>query len=191
MPETFNKLRRKVYHITQLIPLFINRSVEYARNKKDNIYISNNCLYSYGSHFIIAKWILTKNNEYKLLCTLRRNSKTTNRQINMFEKYSCHLDKDTKIYTFDPDIYDIDSDITEIYNKIIELRGKYYKAKKTKETYQKEIIHWCNIGIKSYEFYTNEYNDKRFEIQKETIQKYAIMCNIKLAFETHPGFALI
>jgi hypothetical protein len=86
---------KKVHTPQNVAHLFVNQLQSEARTQTNNFYFFNNKIYSYNSHFIIAKHY---NGE--LLFTLRGYSKTTAKHINHVRNASSHINK---IYCYYPD----------------------------------------------------------------------------------------
>ena len=86
---------KKVHNPQNVAHLFANQLQSEARTQTNNFYFFNDKIYSYGSHFIIAKHY---NGE--LLFTLRGYSNTTCKHINHVYNASSHINK---IYCYYPE----------------------------------------------------------------------------------------
>lgn len=91
---------KKVVSKSEVAHLFAHQSQDEARNSGDNFYFKGDTIYSYGSHFPIAKHIVNKNKEKGLLFTTRTYSNTTAKQISVTRSACSHLNI---IYCTSPD----------------------------------------------------------------------------------------
>jgi hypothetical protein len=83
---------KKVVNKQQVAHLWANKLQNEARTPTNNFYFHNDTIYSYGSHFPIAKHI-ERGGENKILFTLRSYSNTTSKQISIVRGASSHIDK--------------------------------------------------------------------------------------------------
>ena len=83
---------KKVVNKQQVAHLWANKLQTEARTPTNNFYFHNDTIYSYGSHFPIAKHI-ERNGQNKILFTLRSYSHTTSQHIQIVRGASSHIDK--------------------------------------------------------------------------------------------------
>ena len=83
---------KKVVNKQQVAHLWANKLQNEARTPTNNLYFHNDTIYSYGSHFPIAKHI-ERGGENKILFTLKSYSNTTSKQISIVRGASSHIDK--------------------------------------------------------------------------------------------------
>jgi hypothetical protein len=86
---------RKVVSPEQVAHLFANQMQQEARTQTSNLYFYGERIYSYGSHFCIAKFV----DEQTLLFTERGYSNTTAKHIGIVRHATSHKDK---IYCANP-----------------------------------------------------------------------------------------
>lgn len=80
---------KKVNTPENVAHLFANQLQSEARTQTNNFYFINDKIYSYGSHFVIAKFY----NDFNLLFTERGYSNTTSKHINHVRNASSHINK--------------------------------------------------------------------------------------------------
>lgn len=91
----------KTVHTPEMVAhLFAHQTQDHARNSGDTFYFLGNELFSYGSHFCIAKHVENKKGEKALLFTTRSYSNTTYKHVNKAHHATNHLNK---IYCAYPD----------------------------------------------------------------------------------------
>ena len=74
---------------SQIAHLWANQHQQEARNSNNSFYFYGNTIYSYGSHFAIAKHI-SNGNESATLFTTRSYSNTTAKHINITRQAARH-----------------------------------------------------------------------------------------------------
>jgi len=126
--------------------LFANQSQDEARTSNSNFYFKGNTIYSYGTHFAIAKHIEV-NGLRALLFTLRGYSNTTSKHINYVAQATSHLNV---IYCCDPS-YSHDANFLYWQNECKETCLKLTKAKKP-EIYLNHLA-YINNQVKIYADY--------------------------------------
>lgn len=77
--------------ISQVAHLWANQLQDDAKNSGHNFYFSGNTIYSYGSHFPIAKHIVNASGEKATLFTERSYSNTTAKHISVVRQAARHL----------------------------------------------------------------------------------------------------
>jgi hypothetical protein len=85
---------------SQIAHLFAYLSQYEARNSANNFYFRNKSIFSYGSHFCIAKHIQNSKGEKALLFTKQSYSNTTSKHIAIVRQATSHLNK---IYCISPE----------------------------------------------------------------------------------------
>lgn len=82
---------KRVFPTDEVAHLFAHKHTEDARNPNDNLFVSGNTIYSYGSHFPIASHISNKKHENALLFTTRGYSNTTAKHLSIVRSACSHL----------------------------------------------------------------------------------------------------
>jgi hypothetical protein len=72
-----NKRQKHVFDTGEIPHLWAHRTQEDARNKQGNLYFERDTIYSYGSHFPIARHVVNKAGDRAILFTTRTYSVTT------------------------------------------------------------------------------------------------------------------
>lgn len=85
--------------ISHIAHLWANKLQDSARNS-GNFYFDRNTIYSYGSHFPIAKHITNARGESAVLFTERNYSHTTTKHISVVRQAANHLNR---IYCYNPE----------------------------------------------------------------------------------------
>jgi hypothetical protein len=80
--------------------LWANKIQDDARTPTGNLYFRNDEIWSYGSHFLIAKHVVNSSGQQAVLITKRNYSVTTNQQINIVRSASRHI---KQLFVPDPD----------------------------------------------------------------------------------------
>jgi hypothetical protein len=68
---------RHVFHTSEIPHLWAHRAQDDARNQQGNLFFNGDTIYSYGSHFPIARHVYNQHNEHAVLFTTRNYSNTT------------------------------------------------------------------------------------------------------------------
>lgn len=90
---------KKVHTPENVAHLFANRIQSEATNSGRTLFFNQSTIYSYGSHFAIAKHTINKKGENALLFTTRGYSVTTSKHINIVHNATNHLNK---IFCYNP-----------------------------------------------------------------------------------------
>lgn len=90
---------KKVHDLDMVAHLFANQSQTEARNGGNTFYFYKDTIYSFGSHFPIAKHTKNKKGDTALLFTTRGYSNTTSKHISITSSACRHLNK---IYCSNP-----------------------------------------------------------------------------------------
>lgn len=120
--------------ISQVAHLWANQLQSDAKNSGHNFYFSGNTIYSYGSHFPIAKHIKNANGDKATLFTERTYSNTTAKHIIAVRQAVRHLNV---IYCFNPESSH-EQNFTSWLKEAEYSAAKLLKAKKP-ELYLSEI----------------------------------------------------
>ena len=72
-----NKKQKHVFNTGEIPHLWAHRTQDDARNKQGNLYFEGDTIYSYGSHFPIARHIFNKAGDHAVLFTTATYSVTT------------------------------------------------------------------------------------------------------------------
>jgi hypothetical protein len=161
--------------------LWANKQQSEARNSNNSYYFYDNTIYSYGSHFPIAKHVINEAGEIAVLFTTRTYSNTTAKHINITRQ---SVRNRNIIYCNFPDIFNHSSNLEHWYNAITKQAEKLDRAKKP-ELYLNEIDHLSNQAKKYIEFFNlstpvlldnimkitgkeqfKEFNEKREQLKK-------------------------
>lgn len=78
---------KHVFPTKEVIRIFANLSKDemftrYAGNARNNVYIKNGRLCSYGPHFVMAKYVTNNEGNTMLLVSTRSSTNTTNKHMN-------------------------------------------------------------------------------------------------------------
>ena len=84
---------KKVVDKHEVAHLFANQLQNEARTSTGNFYFNSNGLFSYGSHFCIAKHVTNATGQRALLFTSRGYSNTTAKHISIARSATSHLNK--------------------------------------------------------------------------------------------------
>lgn len=76
-----SRRERQVYPTNEIAHLWAHKTQQSARNQQGNFYFEGDTIYSYGSHFPIAKHITRKGENAVLFTTRRSYSNTTSKHI--------------------------------------------------------------------------------------------------------------
>ena len=90
---------KTVFENKQLAHIWAHTSQSEGRNSNDSFYFSGDTIYSYGSHFPIAKHVTNERGEVAVLFTERTYSNTTQRHVNLVRN-ACYQDI---IYCYNPE----------------------------------------------------------------------------------------
>jgi len=72
---------KHVFDTDEIAHLWMHKTQDDARNKQGNFYFEGDTIYSYGSHFPIAKHVTNKKGEAAILFTTRGYSNTTSKHL--------------------------------------------------------------------------------------------------------------
>ena len=71
------KRKKHVFHTGEIPHLWAHRTQDEARNRQGNLYFTGDTIYSYGSHFPIARHVSSETGERAILFTTGTHSVTT------------------------------------------------------------------------------------------------------------------
>lgn len=135
--------------ISQVAHLWANKQQSEAKNSGHNFYFFNDTIYSYGSHFPIAKHITNEAGENATLFTERTYSNTTAKHISIVRQAARHLNV---IYCFNPESTH-EQNFTSWLKEAEYSAAKLTKAKKP-ELYLSEISQIANKVNKYATFFS-------------------------------------
>ena len=72
---------KQVFKTNEIAHLWAHRTQDSARNAQGNFYFDGDTIYSYGSHFPIARHVENKRKEHAVLITTRTYSVTTSGHV--------------------------------------------------------------------------------------------------------------
>ena len=119
---------RTVWPVDMVAHLWAHKSQDYARNPCHNFYFSGDTIYSYGSHFPIARHVARKG-QSAVLFTTRSYSVTTAGHKCVVESACRHL---TVFHVADVTGSDCRKQFAEYRAEYMALVGKYAKARQRK-----------------------------------------------------------
>jgi uncharacterized small protein (DUF1192 family) len=90
---------KKVFKKSEVAHIWANQLQEEGRNAGGNFYFNHQTIYSYGSHFPIAKHVVNKKSEKVVLFTTRTYSNTTAKHLSAVRGAISHLEV---IHVFNP-----------------------------------------------------------------------------------------
>ena len=129
------KRTRTVHPVDMVAHLWANRTQDYARNPGHNFYFSGETIYSYGSHFPIARHVESKRGR-AVLFTTRSYSATTAGHKCTVAGACRHL---TVFHVADVTGSDCRKQFAEYRAAYMALVGKYAKARQRKPEYLAEL----------------------------------------------------
>ncbi len=131
--------------------LWANQHQDDARTPSGNLYFNSRGIFSYGSHFLIAKHVENSAGERAILITKRTYSNTTNAQINIVKSAARHI---KQILVPDPDERESDN-FEKWFYEIKNIADKLANARKP-EKYVLQIEDVIN-EVKAYaRFFSKE-----------------------------------
>lgn len=131
-----------------------------------NFFFTNGALYSYGRHFMIAKFVTFKG-ERSLLANLSGYSNSTAKHISLFRSACSHIDK---IWCYDP---------ANAANNIEAFEKALYSNKSALISARKKHIYLDKIAailsdLNRYIEYLKEENNKLYAYTIKSLSKYAL-----------------
>lgn len=84
-------MTRKVYPPAMVAQLWANKAQETAQNSNKSFYFYEGTIYSYGTHFPIAKHVTNKHGESAVLFTTRNYSHSTSAHKSLVRRACRHL----------------------------------------------------------------------------------------------------
>jgi hypothetical protein len=114
---------RTVFNNENLAHLWANKEQSKGRNASGSMYFNNDSIYSYGTHFCIARHL----NEDTILFTTRSYSNTTSKQVRIVRNAASHLNR---VYCPYPEANANEVNFTYWLKEARNLTDKLIKAKK-------------------------------------------------------------
>jgi hypothetical protein len=145
MEATKRKRVKTVFGTNEVPHLWANQSVDYARNAQGNLYFRGDTIYSYGSHFPMARLI----GGNRVLVSTRGYSSTTAGHLSSVRSAVRHMDI-LLVHNVMAD--GVDSHLTNVskmIETIEELAGKMSRARQNKDYYKSEIVK-VQLTLKQY-----------------------------------------
>jgi len=169
---------KKVVNNETVAHLWANEQQTEAYCANRSFYFYNKNIYSYGSHFLIAKHITNNKGEKAILFTTRGYSNTTNKHINF--TYRAIPDKSIVMYVINPESTPAENFIA--WNKQIDpIYTKLAKAKKP-ELYLSELSR-LNDQIKKYATFMGVEIPEAIKVRLEITNKAEIIEAVNKAKE--------
>ena len=125
---------KNVFTNSDLAHAYANQTQSTGRNSNGSFYFDNKTIYSYGSHFPIAKIVTNEQGVKAMLFTFRTYSNTTGKQVSIVRSATRQYNK---IYCFNPN-YSHEANFIEWINLAEMEAFKLRKAKKP-EIYLNEL----------------------------------------------------
>jgi hypothetical protein len=126
--QVARKRVRHVYPADMVAHLWAHKAQDSARNAGGNFYFTRDTIYSYGTHFPIAKHVSTKRGK-AVLCTTRHHSVTTSGHTWTVLSACKHL---TVFHVQHPTDTDHKGQFTEYRDRYLALARKYSRARSNK-----------------------------------------------------------
>ena len=123
---------KTVYPVDMVAHLWAHKAQDYARNPGHNFYFSGDTIYSYGSHFPIARHVENKRGGSAVLLTTRSYSVTTSGHTWTVQRACEHL---TVFHVPDVDNREPRKQFADYRARYMALVGKYAKARQRKPEY--------------------------------------------------------
>jgi hypothetical protein len=134
------KRQKQVFRTGEIAHLWANRKQESARNPSKNFYFEGDTIYSYGSHFPIARHI----NDKVIFFTTRSYSNTTSKHINHV-KYAI---PNNKIFLLVEDVRDTPKNFSHLeyyVRKMVEAEKKMQKSMTYGSIHQGQFHRFQNL----------------------------------------------
>jgi hypothetical protein len=145
---------KKVFSNADLAHTYAQQSQSEGRNSNGSFYFRGVTLYSYGSHFVICKFVKNEQGQETLLFTLRTYSNTTAKQISLARNATSH---ENKIFCYYPEGTHSDN-FNSWLKEAEQTATKLQKAKKP-EIYLNELAHIARLASKYANFFNVEIPD--------------------------------
>jgi len=142
---------KQVFDVVDVPIVWLRQSQDEGRSAgRGQMYFNGNTLYSYGSHFPIARIFRAPNGEEVIMFTTRTYSKTTARHIAAVQS-ACNVDHRRTVYCSRPDVCGLPSDhernLNDFRVEMDEAIAKHAKARKP-ELYTADILHQATLARK-------------------------------------------
>ena len=130
-------MRTRTVHPADMVAhLWAHKSQDFARNPCHNFYFHGDTIYSYGSHFPVARHVENKRGESAVVFTTHSYSSTTAGHKCMVEGACRHL---TVFHVADVNTTEPRKQFAEYRAAYMALVGKYAKARQRKPEYLAEL----------------------------------------------------
>lgn len=152
--------------------LWANQQQSSARNSSDNFYFSDSTIWSYGTHFPIAKHVINELGEYAVLFTTRTYSNTTAKHISVVRQACRHKNI---IYCNNPE-NGHQSNINDFIYRIELFASSLVGARKPEIHIEKvnQVIEEAKSYLKFFQLEAPELLQKAFDIiDKEKYIEYS------------------
>lgn len=156
--------------------LWANQSQNEARNSNYSFYFNGSTIYSYGSHFAIAKHVTNEAGEVATLFTTRSYSNTTAKHINITRQAARN-----KNLIFCPYPTGSHAENFQRWFADISIEANKLQAARKPEKYLNEIAHYSNSVTKYSQFFSVEIPVTLREIMAISNKAEYLEFNTKLA----------
>jgi hypothetical protein len=165
---------KKVVDKHTVAHLWANQEQDDARTPTGNLYFNSRGIFSYGSHFLIARHVTNTAGENAILITKRTYSNTTNAQINIVRSAARHI---KQIRVPDPDQSQADN-FEKWYTEIKNIACKLANARKPEKYLLliEDVMSEVNAYAAFFSFEVPEYLLAAGEI-KDNAQYAAVLKN--------------
>lgn len=163
-----------VYNNSELAHVWANKLQYDARNANNSMFFNGDTIFSYGSHFAIAKHVTNDNGETAVLITTRGYSNTTNKHIGHVRRACSHLNF---IWCNNP-LESHESNIKHYVSDIETETAKMIRARKPEnylqhlEYLKDRAIRYCDFfGIEKHPIFVEPLSNEQIAIMKAKTDK--------------------
>ena len=140
---------KNVFSNSDLAHAYANQSQQSGRNSNGSFYFNGKTIYSYGSHFPIAKIVTNEHGNEVMLFTFRTYSNTTAKQISIVRSATRHYNK---IYCYNPN--ESHEANFKAWLNLAEIQAEKLQKAKKPEIYINELGYLYN-QVNAYTTYFN------------------------------------
>lgn len=140
---------KNVFSNSDLAHAYANQSQQSGRNSNGSFYFNGKTIYSYGSHFPIAKIVTNEQGNEVMLFTFRTYSNTTAKQISIVRSATRQYDK---IYCYNPN--ESHEANFKAWLNLAEIQAEKLQKAKKPEIYINELGYLSN-QVNAYTTYFN------------------------------------